>query len=123
MATAPTNGFYKERYLTVSEYLHDTDDKNASYYANGVSDKNITIPYDAEEHIVAITYNNISKQMKIYVDGVYKDYIDLSEILNPITWTGLCFGIKGMRYFNLYISNQCGTDDETIALMNNIFIS
>ena len=121
MATAPTNGFYQEKYLTVSEYLHDTEDKYVSYYANGISDKNITIPYDAKEHIVAITYNNTSKQMKIYVDGVYKDYIDLSELLNPITWTGLCFGINGMHYFNLYISNQCGTDDETIALMNNIF--
>lgn len=120
---ALTNGFYMERYLRVDEYAYGQTPENVSYEVEGVSSKSTTIPFDKDVwHTVAITYNINTNEIKVYVDGVYKDRLDYSVKRAPIQWTGLCIeSVPECKYTNLYIDNQCRDDAGTISLMTNIF--
>lgn len=109
---------YTNRYLEVHSYKRDTEknkDINDKYTRTGAVEGNGEIPYDTNEHVVAISYNNDTKVFKLFVDGVLKSSIQAESSFCP-NWSGISFGKTGCITKKIYLSNMLKDDDEVIEL-------
>ena len=110
--------FYTNRYLEVHSYKRDTEknkDINDKYTRTGAVEGNGEIPYDTNEHVVAISYNNDTKVFKLFVDGVLKSSIQAESSFCP-NWSGISFGKTGCITKKIYLSNMLKDDDEVTEL-------
>ena len=114
----PSNGWYQKRFVNINTVdRFSGEDNRQSYFVSDTSDNNAQIPYDNNDHIIAVSYNKKTKSWKIYVNGEYKDEIIIQDYV-PV-WTGLSWGSNACVHKKIYISNTMKSDSEIISLMNN----
>ena len=111
--------FYKERFAYVDTYERpENDDINTSYLASDTSANNAQIPYDTNEHTIAYAYIKASNIFKIYVDGEYKDNIEIGEYIP--NWTGMIIGSNATIFYKILVQDYVPSDSQIRSMMNSL---
>ena len=111
--------FYMERFAYVDTYERPADDdQNSSYTASNTSADNKQIPFDTNEHTIAYAYIKASNIFKIYVDGEYKDNIEIGEYIP--NWTGMIMGSNATTFYKVLLQDHIPNDNQIRTMMNNL---